>query len=65
MSQSGHDGSNGDRRTSANSEGGGDLMSLIQQRQSAAGSNQILDLSSANLEAFPTEIEFLRDVLEK
>lgn len=41
------------------------LMSLISQRQDAAGSTQILDLSYANLEVFPTEIEFLREVLEK
>lgn len=41
------------------------LMSLIHQRQDAAGSTQTLDLSYANLEVFPTEIEFLREVLEK
>ncbi|KAG0338363.1 RAM signaling network component [Podila horticola] len=41
------------------------LMSLISQRQDASGSTQILDLSYANLEVFPTEIEFLREVLEK
>ncbi|KAG0033441.1 hypothetical protein BGZ82_006103 [Podila clonocystis] len=40
-------------------------MSLIHQRQDAAGSTQILDLSYANLEVFPTEIEFLREALEK
>ncbi|KAG9065572.1 RAM signaling network component [Linnemannia hyalina] len=38
---------------------------MIRERQRAAGSTQILDLSYANLETFPTEIEFLRDVLEK
>jgi hypothetical protein len=58
-------GTNGGRRTSANGEGNGSLMSLIRQRQAATGSTQILDLSSANLEVFPTEIESLRDVLEK
>ncbi|KAF9329238.1 RAM signaling network component [Podila minutissima] len=41
------------------------LMSLIHQRQDAAGSTQTLDLSYANLDVFPTEIEFLREVLEK
>ncbi|KAF9404616.1 hypothetical protein BGZ94_004054, partial [Podila epigama] len=41
-----------------------DLMRLIRERQDAAGSTQILDLSYANLDVFPTEIEFLRDVLE-
>ncbi|KAG0086124.1 RAM signaling network component [Podila epicladia] len=40
-------------------------MSLIHERQDAAGSTQTLDLSYANLEVFPTEIEFLREVLEK
>ncbi|KAF8926259.1 RAM signaling network component [Dissophora ornata] len=53
------------RRPSVNASGNGDLMSLIRERQGAAGSTQILDLSYANLDAFPTEIEFLRDVLEK
>ncbi|KAG0327127.1 RAM signaling network component, partial [Podila humilis] len=41
------------------------LTSLIRQRQDAAGSTQVLDLSYANLDVFPTEIEFLREVLEK
>lgn len=40
-------------------------MNMIRERQRAAGSTQILDLSYANLETFPTEIEFLREVLEK
>jgi len=40
------------------------LMDLIRERQ-GAGSAQILDLSHANLDTFPSEIEFLRDVLEK
>ncbi|KAF9134401.1 RAM signaling network component [Mortierella sp. 14UC] len=40
-------------------------MNTIRERQRAAGSTQILDLSYANLDTFPTEIEFLRDVLEK
>ncbi|KAF9930213.1 RAM signaling network component [Linnemannia zychae] len=43
----------------------GGLMNLIRERQRAAGSTQILDLSYANLDTFPSEIEFLRDVLEK
>ncbi|GJJ76494.1 hypothetical protein EMPS_08853 [Entomortierella parvispora] len=40
------------------------LMDLIRERQ-GAGSAQILDLSHANLDTFPSEVEFLRDVLEK
>ena len=40
------------------------LMNLIHERQSA-GNAQILDLSHANLDTFPSEIEFLREVLEK
>ncbi|KAG0298730.1 RAM signaling network component [Dissophora globulifera] len=51
----------GSRRPSGN----GNLMSLIRERQGAAGSTQILDLSYANLDSFPSEIEFLREVLEK
>ncbi|KAF9576850.1 RAM signaling network component [Mortierella alpina] len=45
--------------------GSSSLMDLIHQRQGTTGSTQILDLSHAHLEVFPTEIEFLRDVLEK
>ncbi|KAG0200468.1 RAM signaling network component [Mortierella sp. GBA30] len=40
-------------------------MDLIRERQGVAGSTQILDLSHAHLDTFPTEIEFLREVLEK
>ncbi|KAF9357876.1 RAM signaling network component [Mortierella sp. AD094] len=54
----------GERRINTNGSGSGDLMSLIRERQDAAGSTQVLDLSYANLDAFPAEIEFLRDVLE-
>ncbi|KAF9091416.1 RAM signaling network component [Mortierella sp. AD031] len=50
---------------SAAAGGSGGLMNLIRERQRAAGSTQILDLSYAHLDTFPTEIEFLRDVLEK
>ncbi|KAK3806160.1 MAG: RAM signaling pathway protein-domain-containing protein [Linnemannia elongata] len=59
-----HDG-HGANGTGSGGAGGAGLMSLIRERQRAAGSTQILDLSYANLETFPTEIEFLRDVLEK
>ncbi|KAF9111656.1 hypothetical protein BGX27_004636 [Mortierella sp. AM989] len=65
-SHTGSHGGGGSRRISVNGSGGsGDLMSLIQERQDAAGSTQVLDLSYANLDTFPAEIEFLRDVLEK
>ncbi|KAG0269279.1 RAM signaling network component [Actinomortierella ambigua] len=46
-------------------QGTEDIRGLIRQRQATAGSAQVLDLSNASLTAFPTEIEFLRDVLEK
>jgi len=49
----------------ADEGGSSSLMDLIRQRQGTSGSTQILDLSYAHLEVFPTEIEFLRDVLEK
>ncbi|KAG0012756.1 sterol homeostasis protein [Entomortierella chlamydospora] len=55
----------GERRINANGRGSSDLMRLIRERQDAAGSTQALDLSYANLDTLPAEIEFLRDVLEK
>ncbi|KAF9989200.1 RAM signaling network component [Mortierella antarctica] len=73
MSQSG-DGGGGEEGASGTAEGthsfagegrSSSLMDLIHQRQGTNGSTQILDLSHAELEVFPTEIEFLRDVLEK
>lgn len=53
------------RRTSASGAGSGDTMTLIRERQGAAGNTHNLDLSYANLDTFPTEVEYLRDVLEK
>lgn len=73
MSQGG-DGGGGEETASGTPDGthsfageGGSssLMDLIRQRQGTSGSTQILDLSHARLEVFPSEIEFLRDVLEK
>ncbi|KAF9435762.1 RAM signaling network component [Entomortierella beljakovae] len=55
----------GGRRIITNGNGSGDIASLIQERQDAAGSTQVLDLSYANLDSFPTEIEVLGEVLEK
>ncbi|KAF9978235.1 hypothetical protein BGZ73_003239 [Actinomortierella ambigua] len=45
-------------------QGTEDIRGLIRQRQVTAGGAQVLDLSNASLTTFPTEIEFLRDVLE-
>ncbi|KAG0225564.1 RAM signaling network component [Actinomortierella wolfii] len=46
-------------------QGTEDIHELIRQRRATAGSAQVLDLTDLGLTAFPTEIEFLRDVLEK
>ncbi|KAF9187183.1 RAM signaling network component [Haplosporangium sp. Z 767] len=58
-------GGHGHGRRERGNSGASSLMELIRERQRADGSTTILDLSYANLDTFPSEIEFLRDYLEK
>ncbi|KAG0253205.1 RAM signaling network component [Mortierella polycephala] len=58
-------GGHGHGRRERGNSGANSLMELIRERQRADGSTTILDLSYANLDTFPSEIEFLRDYLEK